>query len=102
VIRSRLETWQITLSEARDLDNYAPLTAADMTEMQEVYGLPQIGRNAPAPSPAIGSDQGGDNADGQPAEQDPNVIEAKAWTPDEFREASEFANRRELLAVATA
>ncbi len=105
-IRSQLETWQLTLAEARELDNREPLSAADITAMQEIYGLPQIGRNAPAPAaPAPSESDPTEGADPAPAEQDPTTEPAEriqAWTPDQIRSASDFAFRREALAELTA
>jgi hypothetical protein len=40
VIRSRLETWQTTNSEARRLDNLPPLSPAERAEMIDIYGRP--------------------------------------------------------------
>jgi HK97 family phage portal protein len=97
MLRSQLEAWQITLSEARGLDNRPPLTAADKDEMTEIYGRPKIAGTSPSPTgdPATGGDQ--------PAEDpsNPETIEA-TWTEAEIREASDFARDVERMAELTA
>lgn len=80
VIRSQIETWQMTNSEARLLDDKAPLSKADIDEMTEIYGKPKAsGAGSPTPGeaqtdPALapgGSDgsssPSGDGAPVQPA-----------------------------------
>jgi HK97 family phage portal protein len=72
MIRSRLETWTITNSEARALENQAPLSPADMTEMQEIYGKPKIsggGGAAPASEGDPGQGGGPGSGDTVPADQ---------------------------------
>ncbi len=54
LLRSKIETWQLTNSEARGLDNLAPLTAVQRTELTELYGRPKTGG---------GSSSGGDTGD---------------------------------------
>lgn len=50
-LRSQLETWQITLDEARGLDNRAPLTQSDIDRMTGIYGKPAAsGRGGPSPN----------------------------------------------------
>jgi phage portal protein BeeE len=95
VLRSRLETWQITHSEARALDNLEPFTTADLTEMQEMYGKPKIAGGGGS-GPAAGSDPAEPGQDGSDA---PDTVPT-AWTAAEAREASEFAGRMEALAAA--
>ena len=41
VIRSKVESWLLTNSEARALENNSPLTSAQRTEMVEIYGAPK-------------------------------------------------------------
>jgi HK97 family phage portal protein len=70
IIRSRLETWTLTNREARDLENQAPLSAADMAEMQEIYGKPKIaggGGAAPATDDPGQSGSGDSEPAGQPS-----------------------------------
>jgi HK97 family phage portal protein len=43
VLRSRVESWFLTNTEARALENNAPLTAAQLAEMRDIYGSPKIG-----------------------------------------------------------
>lgn len=50
LLRSQLETWQITNDEARDLDNKPPLTDAEIERMTEIYGKPKAGGAGP-PTP---------------------------------------------------
>ena len=50
LLRSQLETWQITNDEARDLDDRAPLTDAQIEKMTEIYGKPKAGGAGP-PTP---------------------------------------------------
>lgn len=64
IIRSQLETWQLTHDEARGLDNRAPFTAAQLAEMRDIYGKATIGGTAAAPAlPADQEDTGGPPAD---------------------------------------
>jgi HK97 family phage portal protein len=51
ILRSQLETWQLTLAEVRELDDRRMLTGAQIAEMQRLYGHPTIGQPNP-PSPA--------------------------------------------------
>lgn len=93
ILRSRLETWQVTNAEARELDNLQPLSAADLADMVEIYGAPHIGKGPAAPpAPAPDSPDQGETA----------PVPAEAWTPAEMREASEFARRVEKMAELTA
>jgi len=96
ILRSRLEAWQITNSEARALDNLPPLSAADKTEMTEIYGKPKIAGGGGA-APGTGQEP----ADGGGSEDEP-AVPAEGWTPAEAREASEFARDMEALAELTA
>lgn len=41
VLRSRVESWLLTNTEARELENLPALTAAQRTEMTEIYGGPK-------------------------------------------------------------
>lgn len=96
LLRSQLEGWQITNTEARGLDNRAPLSTADLDEMTEIYGSPKIsgskgGSTPPGQQPADGGNQ--------PA--DPTTIDA-TWSDAEIREASEFAHDMERMAELTA
>lgn len=96
IIRSRLETWQVTHSEARKLDNLEPFTAAEMTEMQDMYGKPKIAGGGGSSGSPFGGDQGA--APGQePAQPDQAVA---SWTEADYRAATEFARRMEALAAA--
>jgi HK97 family phage portal protein len=53
MLRSQLETWQITNDEARDLDNRAPLSDKDIERMTEIYGKPKAsGAGPPTPGEA--------------------------------------------------
>jgi len=60
VIRSRVESWLLTNSEARLLENEQPLTDAQRAEMVEIYGKPKAagatgsgaGRPGTEPTPA--------------------------------------------------
>lgn len=53
MLRSQLETWQLTNDEARDLDNRAPLTDSDIERMTEIYGKPKAaGAGPPTPGEA--------------------------------------------------
>jgi HK97 family phage portal protein len=72
IIRSRIETWTITNSEARDLENQPPLNAADIAEMQEIYGKPKAGG---ASSGGFGAGQG--NSPGE-SESEPSEEPATA------------------------
>lgn len=101
VLRSRLETWQITHTEARQLDNYQPFTPADLEQMRDIYGSPGIGKAvAAAPAEAAGDAQQNQPAQGEDTE--PADAGAYTWGPAELREASEFASQREALAELTA
>lgn len=42
VLRSKLETWQLTLDEAREIEDNAPLTKSEMDRQQDVYGVPKM------------------------------------------------------------
>jgi HK97 family phage portal protein len=99
VLTSQLGNWQLTLSEARKLDNRQALSTADMAEMTKIYGAPQIGKGpaAPAPDPASGTTQP-DQGDAAPAVP----ADAMAWTDTDMREAAIFAERMEALAELTA
>ncbi len=48
LLRSKVETWQLTNTEARAMDNLAPLTAAQITEMTGIYGGPKTGGSSPS------------------------------------------------------
>lgn len=50
VMRSRIESWLLTNSEARALENLPPLTAEQRREMVEIYGSSKAGNGA-APAP---------------------------------------------------
>jgi len=56
VIRSRVDSWQLTNTEARELDNKPALTPAQRAEMVEIYGAPKkpvvAGAGAPSSEPA--------------------------------------------------
>jgi HK97 family phage portal protein len=53
LLRSQLETWQVTNDEARDLDDRAPLTASEIERMTEIYGKPKAsGAGQPTPGEA--------------------------------------------------
>lgn len=52
VMRSKIESWFLTNSEARALDDRPPLTPAQRTEMVEIYGRPLAAARAVAASPA--------------------------------------------------
>jgi HK97 family phage portal protein len=80
IMRSALETWQLTLDESRGLENRAPLTAKELERQREIYGTPKIaGAGAgPAPEPVAPADQqdpeaqpGNGDTSGDPAESDP-------------------------------
>ncbi len=72
ILRSQLETWQITLDEARKLDNRAPLTAPELLEMRDVYGKPTIGGNTPAPAtPETPDGETAPGSDDDPASTEP-------------------------------
>jgi HK97 family phage portal protein len=43
VLRSRVESWFLTNTEARELENRAPLSAEQLAEMRDLYGSPKIG-----------------------------------------------------------
>lgn len=69
VIRDRLETWQITNTEARELDNLPPLNAADLAEMQTIYGRPKAagtGTVAPAGEPGAADEVDADEPADEP------------------------------------
>jgi HK97 family phage portal protein len=93
MIRSRLETWQITNKEARALDNLAPLNAADLAEMQEIYGKPKIAGGGGAAPPGQNQDQPAEGGDGQPAEPATPEPAAKGWTPEDSRRAFAWSSR---------
>lgn len=63
MIRSRLETWQATNSEARELEDLPPLNAAQLMEMQTIYGRPLAGGVIPSAA-AIPGEFGGANTGG--------------------------------------
>jgi HK97 family phage portal protein len=71
LLRSQLETWQITNDESRDLDNKAPLTAAEIERMTEIYGKPKAGGAGPPTPGEAASDPslapGGGDASAAPA-----------------------------------
>jgi hypothetical protein len=103
VIRSRLETWQVTHDEARALDNLEPFTAADTEQMQKIYGKPKISGGGSSPGFGQGQDGNappGQGGDASTPDTTSDVIRAQAWTPDEMRDASQFAARMEALAAA--
>jgi HK97 family phage portal protein len=59
LIRSQLETWQVTNDEARELDDKAPLTDADIERMTEIYGKPRAsGTGQPTPGEAAATPGG--------------------------------------------
>ncbi len=98
VLRSQLETWQMTLSETRALDDRQPLSAADKTEMTEIYGKPKIaggGGAAPGQPGQEPTESGG-------AEPAPTEEAEAIWTPADVRAASEFAADMERMAELTA
>ena len=43
VLRSQVESWLLTNTEARELENRPALTPQQMAEMQTIYGAPTIG-----------------------------------------------------------
>jgi HK97 family phage portal protein len=50
IFRDQLETWQLTLSEVRELDNRPKLTPDQLAEMRDIYGRPAAaGQLPPAP-----------------------------------------------------
>jgi HK97 family phage portal protein len=73
IIRSRIETWTLTNSEARALDNLPPLSPGDLTEMQGIYGAALAGKgsliadpNAQPEQPSIEGETGeGETVDGE-------------------------------------
>jgi HK97 family phage portal protein len=103
MLRSKLETWQLTNTETRALDNLEPLSTADLDEMQKIYGTPKsvMGQHAvaggnfggqPGGDQPPGDGQGGDNAPADAGQA------ARAWTDAERAEASAFARQMEDLA----
>jgi HK97 family phage portal protein len=50
VLRSRIESWLLTNTEARALENDQPLTAAQKAEMIEIYGAPKTKALTPVSS----------------------------------------------------
>jgi|SRR5882757_178610 len=81
LIRSQIETWQSTNTEARLLDDKGPLTPEQVKEMTEIYGKPKAsGAGPPTPGeaetvPALapGGGSSGDSAssDGAPVQPAP-------------------------------
>lgn len=102
VMRSRLETWQITNSEARALDNLEPLDAADMTEMRDIYGIPKSVSGQDAMAGGNFTPPGAPAEDGQGSASEPADGQARAWTSAERDEAAAFARQMEDLAAVTA
>jgi hypothetical protein len=100
VLRSRLETWQITHSEARALDNLEPFAAADITEMQKIYGTPKSVSGDTAVAGGNFAGQGSPAGPAAPAAPEPAPQKAASWTPADYRAAAEFAERMETLAAA--
>lgn len=66
ILRSQLETWQITLDETRKLDNRAPLTQGELDRMRDIYGAPKISGSSAAPAAPDPADE--EDPDGQTAE----------------------------------
>jgi HK97 family phage portal protein len=50
VLRSKLETWQLTNDEAREIEDLKPLTDKEIERMTEIYGKPKAGGAGP-PTP---------------------------------------------------
>jgi HK97 family phage portal protein len=50
VIRSKVESWLLTNTEARALENNGPLTTAQRVEMKELYGAPKAPSDKPGAS----------------------------------------------------
>jgi HK97 family phage portal protein len=42
VLRSKLETWQLTNAEVREIEDLAPLTKKQMDEQADIYGVPKM------------------------------------------------------------
>ena len=62
VMRSKIESWLLTNSEARAFDNLGPLTAAQRTEMTDIYGRPLAAGRVSTPSGSAATDDGAASA----------------------------------------
>jgi HK97 family phage portal protein len=73
VMRSKIESWFLTNSEARELDNLPPLTAAQRAELTDIYGRPLAAARTLTPTQGpptttdTGTEQSGTNTDTAPA-----------------------------------
>lgn len=76
IFRDQLETWQLTLSEVRELDNRPKLTPEQLTEMRDIYGRPAAaGQLPPAPpKPPASTGDGASTSSTQTAERVRSIL----------------------------
>jgi HK97 family phage portal protein len=80
VLRSQLETWQLTLAEVRDLDDRRMLDKAQIDEMEKIYGRPLIAGKAAATPPQQPQQQPEEQQSQQDGQSNFGLAALAPWT----------------------